>query len=126
MVDGNCRQLQIERSYKKMKKLIVILVLLLSSRAFGQNLRLEYNNTSKVKTVNLNGVYIDMRNVVHAGYIDLKPYCSMVLIKVSGPLPMKLEKYDVTAKDHVITITFTLDEDGVAKNYTFTYDNKTQ
>lgn len=107
-----------------MKRLAIILLVLLSTKVYSQNLRLEFNSTNSVKTVSLNGVYVDMKGVVRVGSIDIKPHCSVVLIKTSGPLAIKLLKYDVVAKDHIITINFTIDEDGVAKDYVYIYDNR--
>jgi len=49
------------------------------------DLRFEYNASSSKKTIQLDGNYIDVRNVSYNGSITLSPYSSAVLIRNGAP-----------------------------------------
>ncbi len=47
------------------------------------SLRFEYNATNAVKTVSLDGTFIDVKNTVYSNSVTLQPYTSVVLIRRS-------------------------------------------
>lgn len=45
------------------------------------SVRFEYNNTSSVKSISLNGSYTDCKNNQYSNSVDLQPYTSIILLK---------------------------------------------
>lgn len=49
-------------------------------------LRFEYNGTTSAKTIQLDGVYVDMKNTSYPNSVTLNPFTSVVLIKTGTSL----------------------------------------
>lgn len=52
----------------------------------GDSIRFEYNNTSQLKNIALNGNYVDARNTAYSNAVTVQPFSSVVLIKKDIPL----------------------------------------
>jgi hypothetical protein len=48
---------------------------------YNNEIRFEYNDSSKPKTINLNGSYRDVKKNTIKGQITIEPYSSVILIK---------------------------------------------
>jgi parallel beta-helix repeat protein len=50
------------------------------------NILFEYNPTKSIKTITLNGTYVDSKNISYSGNITLQPFTSIILIKYDSTI----------------------------------------
>ena len=92
------------------------------------SIRFEYNNTSTLRSIALNGTYTDVQNNTYSNTISLKPYTSMILFKSKNitvnQSPVAKAGTDISITLPVSTVTLngaaSLDADGQLQSFAWT------
>ena len=90
------------------------------------NIRIDYNNSTSVKTVSLDANYIDVKGISYNGSVILAPFTSVVLIKngpITNPSPIANAGMDQTIQSPVDSINLSgsgTDLNGIITSYNWT------